>query len=69
MSHDTKPLAPSSTAKAEMKCDCGAPFNSIGCDWRFNGRRWEHYHGYPVGHSEVAGSENWLDSSASQEGK
>lgn len=35
------------------KCQCGAKFLPSDPTWRFNGRAWEHHHGYPIGHVEV----------------
>ena len=29
---------------------CGEKPDPVSPHWRFNGTRWEHYHGYPVGH-------------------
>ncbi len=42
-------------------CGCGAKFDPCSADWRFNGQQWEHYHGYPVGHCAVPGSEDSND--------
>jgi hypothetical protein len=35
------------------KCECGAMCSEIDPAWRWNGRQWEHHHGYPIGH-EIA---------------
>jgi len=32
------------------ECECGAPLNKVGADFRWNGSAWEHHHGYPIGH-------------------
>jgi protein gp37 len=31
----------------------GGNIMTLSAKWRFNGKRWEHYHGYPVGHIET----------------
>ncbi len=37
----------------EWECECGTKLNEAGADFRFNGRAWEHHHGYPLGHVEM----------------
>ncbi len=31
-------------------CECGARLDPVSSEWRFDGRNWQHYHGYPIGH-------------------
>ncbi len=38
--------------------ECGEKPNPMSPSWRFNGRRWEHHHGYPIGHVETKPNTN-----------
>lgn len=45
------------------RCECGArPFDDGMQHWRFDGARWQHYHGYPIGHvdCEPSGAIDWV---------
>lgn len=46
---------------ALWQCECGAVANAAHGDWRFNGKDWEHSHGYPVGHVVASKLETTTD--------
>lgn len=54
-------LGPVDLSRWLWRCECGAqPIDDSG-GWRWNGERWQHHHGYPIGHidCEPTGELSW----------
>lgn len=34
----------------EWICECGEKLDITNGKWRWDGKNWQHYHGYPIGH-------------------